>query len=291
MKWQTPHQKAKAEAATLRGRRGGGKSIEPGDVGIWVTCMKNKEGKATEELKGLFEEYAEKIYGIVPASESSTRGGHHDEDEDEEDIEASIRRELTSLSDQPIRPLQPVHLDVPCVLFFRTAPPIVPVDFVRAICEDAARHPARRRCRFVNRLSPMAGMARATEKGLEEVGRRVLGEHFRLQGEGDRRDVTEAGNCSYAIRPTIRNHSTLKRDAVIKLVANLVDPSHKVDLTKPDKTIVIEIYQTICGMAVLDSIWETHLKRFNLFEIYQSASNTGSISRKASESATQPNCG
>jgi hypothetical protein len=51
-KWQTPHQKAKA---TMAHHRGNGK-IEPGDVGIWATCIKGKEGAATEELKSLFDE-------------------------------------------------------------------------------------------------------------------------------------------------------------------------------------------------------------------------------------------
>jgi hypothetical protein len=49
-KWQTPHQKTKDASY-----RGSGK-IEAGDVGIWATCVKNKEGKATEELKALFEQ-------------------------------------------------------------------------------------------------------------------------------------------------------------------------------------------------------------------------------------------
>lgn len=31
-------------------------SIESGDVGIWVTCDKNKEGLCTMELRDLFEE-------------------------------------------------------------------------------------------------------------------------------------------------------------------------------------------------------------------------------------------
>ena len=31
-------------------------SIESGDVGIWVTCDKNKEGLCTIELRDLFEE-------------------------------------------------------------------------------------------------------------------------------------------------------------------------------------------------------------------------------------------
>jgi hypothetical protein len=51
-KWQTPHQKAKATAvATPRGGR-----IDPGDAGIWATCMKGKEGKATGELMALLEQ-------------------------------------------------------------------------------------------------------------------------------------------------------------------------------------------------------------------------------------------
>jgi hypothetical protein len=51
-KWQTPHQKSKA---AMTQRRWNGK-IEPGDVGIWATCVKGKEGAATEELKSLFDE-------------------------------------------------------------------------------------------------------------------------------------------------------------------------------------------------------------------------------------------
>ncbi len=48
-KWQTPHQQEKAVT------RGGGK-IEPGDVGIFATCARGQERRATEELKSMFEE-------------------------------------------------------------------------------------------------------------------------------------------------------------------------------------------------------------------------------------------
>lgn len=46
-KWQTPHQQAKL--ASIRGRG----IIEPGDVGIWATCARGQEGKATVELRSL----------------------------------------------------------------------------------------------------------------------------------------------------------------------------------------------------------------------------------------------
>lgn len=51
----------------------------------------------------------------------------------------------------------------------------------------------------------------------------------------------------FAIRPTIRNHTSLKRDAVIKQIAELVGERHKVNLTKPDKVILVEIYQVRIG--------------------------------------------
>lgn len=71
----------------------------------------------------------------------------------------------------------------------------------------------------------------------------------------------------YAIRPTIRNHNTLKREAVIKQVAGLVGDLHRVDLTKPDRVIIVEMYQTVCGIGVVDGDWEK-LKRYNLAELY-----------------------
>ncbi len=48
-KWKTPHQQEKMAV------RGSG-SIEPGDKGIWATCARNHEGRATEELRDMFEE-------------------------------------------------------------------------------------------------------------------------------------------------------------------------------------------------------------------------------------------
>jgi hypothetical protein len=48
-KWQTAHQQAKSAA------RGSGK-IEPGDAGIWATCARSQERRASTELKSMLEE-------------------------------------------------------------------------------------------------------------------------------------------------------------------------------------------------------------------------------------------
>ncbi|RDL32503.1 Uncharacterized protein BP5553_08959 [Venustampulla echinocandica] len=270
-KWQTPHQKTKIAAS-----RGHG-TIGPGDIGIWATCARNQEGRATTELKSLLYQYAEKFYGIAAQPDES-------DDDDEVDIEASIRKEAAAMGEKNGKPkmFSPVRLDIECVLFFKTQPPIDPVDFVRRICEDIISS-GTRSTRYINRLTPMALMGKATEKGLSELASTVLREHFQLaeletpSGNGEKEadeSTPKPPRHSYAIRPTIRNHNSLKRDVVIKQVASLIGDTHSVNLTKPDKVILIEIYQTVCGMSVVGGDWET-LKRYNLSELYQPRPKVG----------------
>ncbi|PBP23101.1 26S protease regulatory subunit 6B, partial [Diplocarpon rosae] len=245
-KWQTPHQKAKIAS------RGSG-CIEPGSSGIWATCAKSQEGRATEELKVMFDECAERFYGIKPNS------GENENDEDKDDIEASIQKELAAMDSKQSNDklFSPVHLDIPCVLFFRTRKPIDPIDFVHRICKEIVANPGVRRMKYVNRLTPMTLMAKASEKGLEDLARTVLQEHFNLaEKAGDkeifkREEVEEEvsgtkTNYSYAIRPTTRNHTApLKRDYLIQAIASSISNTHKVNLTAPDKVIVVEVYQSL----------------------------------------------
>jgi len=79
-------------------------------------------------------------------------------------------------------------LDIPCVLFFKTRKPIEPVEFVKRICVDAAAG-VPRRSRFVNRLTPMVMMGKATESGLDEVGKAVLEEVFGAADENEKKEV------------------------------------------------------------------------------------------------------
>jgi tRNA acetyltransferase TAN1 len=93
----------------------------------------------------------------------------------------------------------------------------------------------------------------------------------------------------------MRNHNTMKRDAIIKMVAGLVGQPHKVDLKNYDLLITIEIYQVcayagqyeskagvlttmafqnICGVSVVDHRFE-ELKRYNISEIFDPTPKEG----------------
>jgi len=88
---------------------------------------------------------------------------------------------LTERKKEP-KMFSPVHINAPCVLFFKTRDPIDPADFVHRICKEVVTTPGVRRLKYVNRLTPMTLMGRATENGLDEVGKAVLGKCFQLSG-------------------------------------------------------------------------------------------------------------
>ena len=208
-------------------------SIEPGDAGIWATCALGKEGKCTSDLRDLFEDYAAKLYGETKEDAEEADG---DDDDAEVDIEAEIGREVQDLKAPSTKKgalFQPVKIDMQCVLFFKTRPPIEPVMFVQTICQDALAG-ATKRYRFVKRLTPMTMMGKATEEGLEKVAMSVLKPVFHSDGVTPKK---------FAIRPTRRNHNVMKRDDIIRQLAKLVGSRHSVDLKNYDHLVVVEIYR------------------------------------------------
>lgn len=118
------------------------------------------------------------------------------ENEDEgEDIEASIQRELTSMKpqdDDKERPRDEVFTilrqSVDCLLFVKTREPIEPVEFAHRICVDAtaAADPKARRSRYLNRLTPITLVGRASDKGVQEVCEKVLPRWFAMKRAKDK---------------------------------------------------------------------------------------------------------
>ncbi|KAI1181014.1 hypothetical protein F4777DRAFT_527905 [Nemania sp. FL0916] len=273
-KWMTPSHKAKL--AAIKGR-----TLEIGDTGFWVTCQRHKEMRAADEILALCEEYCQKLFGISPdAADEASEG------QEPEDVEAAIEKELAALkrsskkSKDADAPFDILKMNVDCVLFVRTRAPIDPLVLVKEICKDAAAATDRSlwRSRFINKLTPVTFTGKAIEKGLEDVVRKVLPDHFRLAGdEVEETGKKEDNTCSYAIRPTIRAHTTLNRTEVIDKVANMISKQHKVELKTPDKVIIIEIFQTFCGMSVVGSDWEA-MKKYNIHELYAAAAKLGADS-------------
>ncbi|PKS07080.1 hypothetical protein jhhlp_005677 [Lomentospora prolificans] len=302
-KWQTSHQRNNvAQRLEL------GTTIESGDAGIWVTCQRGLEKKAISEMTLLCDELGESSYGIKPPAQLAEKAAL--DAQDTNDIAASIEDELAGLKQDNKRPktdhtFLPVHSGIECVFFMKTRPPVEPVAFVNKICDDAetCTQMSERKLRHINRLTPVTLIGKSLDNGIEKVAREVLSPSFELRPENGtestpktetKADIpaytsigsdTNAISSKYAIRPNIRA-SSVKRDEVINRVAALVGSKHTVNLTSPDKVILIEVFKNFCGMSVVDGPrWET-LRKYNVNELYKQASTNSE--KKKSETEPEP---
>ncbi|KJZ72381.1 hypothetical protein HIM_08184 [Hirsutella minnesotensis 3608] len=276
-RWKTPHQKAKmAEKVEI------GNALEVGDEGIWVTHARGMKTKALREFLQLCDEYGEKLYDIKPPG--TDEAPDVDEAQADKSIEASIEDELNSMREQPKRKprehFKPVSTGLECLFFLKTKKPVKPDEMVRRICEDArdCPDPRQRKCKYIDRLTPVFDTDKATDKGIVRVARRVLAPWFSLRPEtedqdGAReavepRDDQPTSPCTYAIRQNVRSHKLFKSREVIDKIAGLVDTKHKVNLGNPDKVILVEVFQLFCGISVVDAKQWEELKRYNVNALY-----------------------
>ncbi|RDA93409.1 hypothetical protein CP533_1993 [Ophiocordyceps camponoti-saundersi (nom. inval.)] len=268
-RWKTPHQQAKAVDTDG--------VLDVGDGGIWVTFVRGMQTKAVREFRALCGEYCESMYDMRAADETTSE----DEAAEGKAIEASIEDELSSLREnrksKTREPFYPVLTGLDCLFFLKLSKPIDPAVMARKMSEDArdCPEPRQRKCRYINRLTPVTDTDRASDKGIVRVARRVLAPFFSLQGiaDGEAQGAEPTSSpftlAKYAIRYNIRNHTAFKSDAVIKMIASLIHERHKVSLGKPDKVILVEIFQLFCGVSVVDGKeWEA-LKRYNLNTLYE----------------------
>lgn len=117
-----------------------------------------------------------------------------DEEDEEEDIEASIQKELGDIkaaqTPKTRQTFTPVTTALDCLFFMKTMKPVEPGKLALKMCRDArdGTDPKYKRCRYINRLTPVITTDKATENGIERVARRVLGDSFTLVKETDEKN-------------------------------------------------------------------------------------------------------
>jgi tRNA acetyltransferase TAN1 len=125
------------------------------------------------------------MYGIEPPTNDKDAA----EDDAELDIEASIEAELSRMksSEKPQgkQTFTPVSSGIECLFFMKTTEPVEPVALAKRICEDArdCQDPRQRKCKYINRLTPVVNTDKATENGIAKVAASVLAPWFALNNE------------------------------------------------------------------------------------------------------------
>ena len=143
----------------------------------------------------LADQYAQKLYGVNTQEDAGDN-----EEEDDGDIESSIQKEIGTLKtpkkDSADQVFTEVRVKDDCLLFIRARPPVEPVEFVRHICEGvkSSTDGTTKKTRYINRLTPITIMGKATSSGVEEVARSVLSDHFTLRTAEQQSQTGETGD-------------------------------------------------------------------------------------------------
>lgn len=108
------------------------------------------------------------------------------------------------------------------------------------------------RSRFVNRLYPVESVCFASMEKMDELASDLVGQHF---GPG-------APPTQYAVQYDHRAAPPLDRMKVIDLFAEKIKEPHKVNLSSPQKTILVNLLKNACGVAVVEEYKQ--LSKFNI---------------------------
>ncbi|GAA5973146.1 hypothetical protein JCM11641_006292 [Rhodosporidiobolus odoratus] len=314
-----------------------------GGKGIFITCVRGKESKCVGEMYDLLEEVADRIYpqeridrmvterealqkereategnagrgvqggepaGVEPTPSSPPAAPAATEDEaaeeDEDDLEASIKRELEALKQggggrktapsgrggdgkgkQKERPrFQSIQTDTECLVFIATAWPYDPVELTEAIISDVMAT-GNARTRVSQRLSPISFSCHSLSVDqVEAQSARLIEQAFASWAEANGKT-----SLTYAIDPSIRSHTApLSRALLLPLLGTHCTslslppticspiPSRpiltvKADLKLPDLVLLPTVLKNVYGLSVVEGkIWRG--KKFNLETTAQEA--------------------
>ncbi|CEL91679.1 unnamed protein product [Vitrella brassicaformis CCMP3155] len=122
--------------------------------------------------------------------------------------------------------------------------------------------------RFINRLLPIDYICRPHMENFTRLARQLIPRHFtpapaKPQAEEGKADGESAAVaappppsapesfCTWKCEFNARSMKTIARKDVYAAIEELIDKRHKVNLTNPDRTILVEVNPRFCGVSVL----------------------------------------
>ncbi|MBA0713119.1 hypothetical protein Golax_012164 [Gossypium laxum] len=178
--------------------------------------------------------------------------------EKEKSIDKLIEAELNELGDKSKRLF--FNLDSGCngVVFVqmrkRDGVPS-PKDVVQHMMTSAAST-RKHMSRFILRVLPVEVACYSSEEEITRAMKPLVEQYFPVETQNPRK---------FAVLYEARANSGIDRMKIINSVAKSVPAPHKVDLSNPDMTIVVEIVKTICLIGVVEKYKE--LAKYNLRQL------------------------
>ncbi|NP_001088169.1 THUMP domain containing 1 S homeolog isoform X1 [Xenopus laevis] len=233
--------------------------LEVGMQGILITCNMN-ERKCVAEAYSLLNEYGDQMYGPEKLSEKDD--GLTESEEDDDDAEAALKKEVDQIrtsTEKNLRRFQSVESGANNVVFIRTLN-VEPEKFVHHIFKDVYTS-KKKKTRVILRMLPVSGTCKAFLEDLKKYAETFFAPWFKSPNKGTFQIVYKA-----------RNNNHMNREEVIKELAGIVasqNPENKVDLSKPENTIIVEIIKNVCCLSVVKDY--TVFRKYNLQEVVKSS--------------------
>ncbi|XP_005420543.1 THUMP domain-containing protein 1 [Geospiza fortis] len=194
-------------------------------------------------------------------SDHEERLSGSDREEDEDDVEAALKKEVGQIrasTEQKLRRFQSVESGANNVVFIRTQG-IEPENLVHHILKDM-HTTKKKKTRVILRMLPISGTCKAFMEDMKKYTETFFEPWFKAPNKGTFQIVYKA-----------RNNSHMSREEVIKELAGIVgslNPENKVDLNNPQYTIVVEIIKTVCCLSVVRDY--VLFRKYNLQEVVKS---------------------
>ncbi|KAI8922288.1 hypothetical protein DFJ77DRAFT_18150 [Powellomyces hirtus] len=227
--------------------------VEPGMQGIYCFVSMDRERQAVTELRNVFGEYMEKLYG------PQEKMVGEDSDSEEGDVSDLLDKELAQLKNAPTDKKQQFEwrkTNMDCIVFLRTHAPVEPVELVHRLLSDLDQS-KQKMTRYTQRLHPVQSTCRPYVEDIKVMAKKLLAPHFHAEGG--------TKGIKWAIESRIKWNDNITREEVIEAIADVVGTDHVVNLKQPELTIVVDILKNVCGMSVVRDYPE--FKKYNLEKI------------------------
>jgi len=255
---------AKKPRAELAGaQRPKQQTVNDGVEAVLITCDIAKEKRALNEARNMLSEMAPST-SSAPAVSGDLLGSL------EQELQAarSGKEHMWDLCQTGVKGLLLLALKRHLRGQFSV------VDIVRSTLEAIAKNgvaPAR----SIARILPLEDTAYASQEELERIAKPVLRKHFPYE--------VNAAPRTYAIEYKCRNNSQMSRSEVVRAIAEMIPVPHRVDLKNPQLTVLVEIFNRGCGIAVVERYLE--FRKFNIHAVADTAATKGSEASRLVEAS------
>ena len=241
--------------------------------------------------------FADKFYGpyklLLPKEteeeKAKKKSKAHNDAESEDDEKKPPEEGSTAAApvEMELREVRRFHIyesGVAGIMGFKLIDPAIePVVLAKQMCEcilskDPEALELLRKLKSLNRLVPVDAFCPANDADVKTKAGPVIAKALGPDVKPPRK---------FAIAIKTRGNANFPRKEAIDVIASIVDPSHKVDLSNPDVFIVADVFKSCCSITVTEDY--ERFKKYNLHELLALAQPPKEEEEEKEKEETKPN--